>query len=369
MFPGSTNPSSYVATSSFARGSGGGVSRADARPASAIPRQRVGAYEIELRGALDLDGIAEPWSALARRALEPNPFCEHALLAAAARHLPEGRRLVAVTVWRGERLVGLAPATSGRTGFGPRRLAPWRVDLLPSAAPLLDRDEAGAVLDTLVAFARGRDAALGLADAPAESALGALLAERGFAPVPAPAGDASRPVSGAAGEGSADVGAPRLAVTSARGIREIRDAVELFLALDAEAAAAGRFPALVQDPGRANLVRTATRRAGREKTCRVAIARRGDAVVAAAVLMRGALWIGAEAPGAPGTLATLLARASATRSQPARLDWTSAPVGSPRRRPERPGGLVATARRLFSPLTRLRDASLRGLTPPGAGAA
>lgn len=359
---GYSGSGSLVATSAFARGGTAAV-RILPTAASVLPRTAFGAYEIELRGALDLDAVAEAWTALARRAIAENPFCEHALLAAAARHLPEGRRLTAILVWKRERLVGVVPATSGRGGFGPRRLAPWRTDLLPSAAPLIDREEAEGVLDALLAFAAARDATLSVADVVPGSALADLLAARrlrpgGIVEAPTPA--------------SVAPDAPRgdLAISTSRGAREIRDAVELFLALDADAAAAAHTIALVQDPGRANVVRTATRRAARERTCRVAIARRGERVVAAAIVLRNIVWLTAEAPDAAGGLAILLAKIKASTAAPARSDWTLASPEASAMSLRRPGAaLVATARRLFSPLARLDRVGPRPLTPPDAGAA
>ncbi|MGJ3263429.1 MAG: GNAT family N-acetyltransferase [Salinarimonas sp.] len=312
---------------------------------SAIPRSDVGGYGIELRGALDLDAIAAPWAALARRALVASPFCEHALLAAAARHLPEGRHLQTLLVWSGETLVGVAPAMPARSGLGARRLVPWRVDLLPAATPLLDVEAAGPVLEAMLRFARGRGTPLVLADVPLGSALAHLMRGAGLSAIPvAPLREAAEDVAASA--------APTddLAFATARTPVEIRDAVEVFLALDAETAAARRRPALVQDPGQANLVRTATRRAARERTCRVAIARRDGAPVAAAILVRDYAWLTAASAAEAPALAALLARRRLAPA-PARNEWFLAPsaVG----RPGLPArGLVAAARRLIGPQPR-----------------
>ncbi|MGP9821426.1 hypothetical protein ACTZWW_15535, partial [Salinarimonas sp. NSM] len=219
---------------------------------SAIPRVEVGGFGIELRGPLDLDAITAPWTALARRALVPSPFAEHALLAAAARHLPEGRHLQTLLVWSGARLVGVAPVTGARSPLGAKRLVPWRVDLLPAATPLLDAEAAGPVLDAMLRFSRGRGTPLVLADAPVGSALAHLMRGAGLEPTalapprtlePGPEPTVV-PFTGL----SAD-----LAFDTARTATEVRDAVEVFLALEVEAAAVQRRLALVQDPGHANL--------------------------------------------------------------------------------------------------------------------
>ncbi|WP_372426113.1 hypothetical protein [Salinarimonas chemoclinalis] len=310
---------------------------------SAIPRVEVGGFGIELRGPLDLDAIAAPWAALARRALVPSPFAEHALLAAAARHLPEGRRLQTLLVWSGARLVGVAPVTAARGPLGAKRLVPWRVDLLPAATPLLDAEAAGSVLDAMLRYARGRGTPLVLADAPLGSALAHLLRGAGLSP------NALAQARDAEPERTV-VPFADLSFENARTATEVRDAVEVFLALDVEAAAAQRRLALVQDPGHANLVRTATRRAARERTCRVAITRRDGAAVAAAILVRDHAWLTAAVPGEASALAALLARRPIA-PPPVRNDWTLAP--SALGRPGAPArGLLAAARRLIAPMAR-----------------
>ncbi|WP_029032669.1 GNAT family N-acetyltransferase [Salinarimonas rosea] len=331
----------FASASPHGQTSRGGTAR---RPeTSAIPRLDVGGFGIELRGPLDLDAIAAPWTALARRALVPSPFAEHALLAAAARHLPEGRQLQTLLVWSGARLVGVAPVTSARSPLGAKRLAPWRVDFLPAATPLLDAEAAGPVLDAMLRFARARGTPLVLADAPVGSALAHFFRAAGLsanAPAPALEPEPDRSV----------VPFTDLAYDSARTAAEVRDAVEVFLALDVEAAAAQRRHALVQDPGHANLVRTATRRAARERSCRVAIARRDGAAVAAAILVRDHAWLTVATPAEEPALAALLARRPLAPA-PVRNDWSLAPsaVG----RPGLPArGLLAAARRLIAPLPR-----------------
>ena len=307
-----------------------------------VPRFASGGYEIEVRGALDLDAVAPAWCALAKRALVANPYCEHAVLAAAARHLPQGRFLHVLMVRRGETLVGVAPVVAPRIGAPLRRLAPWRVPLLPAATPLLDRGEAGPVLDALIAFARERGAAFILAGRP----VGLRPRRPGARPGPAIRGRASS-------RRRLPTLRLRAASASRRRARPPRSATPsmVFLTLEADCAVARRALALVQDPGQANLVRTATRQAAREKACRVLIARRDDSPVAAAVLMRGALWLAAERPDAPGARAALLARA---RYEPETgacgLDHRGRIV--PPRRSGRIPACSPAARRLFAPLAR-----------------
>jgi hypothetical protein len=318
----------------------GGPRRAAPPP---LPRFSVDGCEIEVRGALDLDAAADAWTRLARRALEPSPFCEHAFLATAARHLPEGRLLDTLFVWRGETLLGVAPVAGPRLGAPLRRLAPWRVALLPEATPLIDRDEAPRVVGALLAFAAERRVPLILGDVPAGSALARTLGEAGLRTFAAPGVEA-------VATGTSAPAAAGLEIVVARSPGEIRDAVEIFLALEAETALARRAPALVQDPGRANLVRAASRRAAREKACRVLLAKRDGRPVAALVCARATAWLSTQADDAPGAVAALLARARIAPPA-ARADWTSAPPPPARRPGARAAELVAAARKLLAPLS------------------
>lgn len=310
------------------------------REPAPVPRFASGGYAIEVRGALELDAVAPAWCALAKHALVSSPYCEHAVLAAAARHLPQGRSLHVLMVWRGEVLAGVVPVVAPRIGAPLRRLAPWRTPLLPAATPLLDRAEAEPVLEALLAFARERGASFTVPDVPAGSPLAELARAKGLRA--GPATDPGAP---------ADVLVARgLPATIARTPAEVRDAVEVFLTLEAECAVARHTLALVQDPGQANLVRTATRNAARERACRVLIARRDGRPVAAAVLARGALWLSAERPETPGARAALLSRGK-LEPVPARADWTTEPAVA-RPRAGRASGLLAAARRLVIPLAR-----------------
>ncbi|GGK25194.1 hypothetical protein [Salinarimonas ramus] len=333
----------FLFASTSGLSSRGGTHRAPA--ASPIPRIPVGGFGIELRASLDLDQVASAWTALARRALVASPFAEHALLAAAARHLPEGRRLQTLLVWSGETLVGVAPTQLARSGLGQRRLVPWRVDLLPAATPLLDREVAGPAIEAMLRFARERGTPLVLADAPQGTALAHLLRAAGLAATPCPETVPQALAPETMAEPTAAIG---LDIHVARHASEIRDAVETFLALDAETAGAQREPLkrepIVRDPGRASLVRTATRRAARERACRVAIARRAGAPVAAAILVRDHVWLTARSPESAPALAALLARRPPIAPTP-RTDWAALPAAAPR--PAIPGRALAAARRLL----------------------
>jgi CelD/BcsL family acetyltransferase involved in cellulose biosynthesis len=101
---------------------------------------------VEWRAISDLQSIIEQWRALAARALEPNVFYEPAFALAAAPVFGAG--CGAMLVWtKGGTLMGLFPAhpTGLRQGALPA-LAGWTNPYAPLGTPLVDRDEAPAVI-------------------------------------------------------------------------------------------------------------------------------------------------------------------------------------------------------------------------------
>jgi CelD/BcsL family acetyltransferase involved in cellulose biosynthesis len=141
---------------------------------------------VEWRAISDLQSIIAQWRSLAARALEPNVFNEPAFALAAAPVFGQGCR--AMLVWtKGGTLMGLFPARPTGLRHGAL-LAGWTHPYAPLGTPLVDRDEAVAVisawLDHLThdpaapallmlpmlpeggAFARALDAALSRHDMP-----------------------------------------------------------------------------------------------------------------------------------------------------------------------------------------------------------
>lgn len=293
-------------------GAGPSASRGKRVAPPARLRVPVGAFGVELVRGVDLDAIAEPWRRLARAAIEPNPFAEHAVLASAARHLREARRLEALCVWREETLVGLVPLE--RVGLRGARLVPFRTPLVPCATPLVDRQEPEAILAAAFGFARARGFALVLGDIPADGPLASAARAAGLAPHALP---------GREGAGEAPAAAPAkatgLSIARTRAPAAMRDAVERLLTLDAETAPAQSRTAIVQDVGAASLVRAATRRAAQERACRVHIATRDGVPVAAAAILRDTPWLRVARPGEEAALAALLADLPAAPAAPLRL--------------------------------------------------
>jgi hypothetical protein len=128
-------------------------------------------------------------------------------------------------------------------------------------------------------------------------------------------------------------------VEHARTARDVRDAVETFLVLDALSASAGRRAPLVQDPGATSFLRTMTRQLAHGRRCRVEVMRvEGKTVLAAIVLETpGAAWLWSVAalPGGERfrepLLAMIAARAQRRRDAFYVLDGAAVDAESARR--------------------------------------
>lgn len=117
-------------------------------------------FRIEWRPLAELAPFAEPWRALAERALEPNVFYEPAFALAAAPVL--GRDVVAGLAWSHTtpaRLVGLFPVRIERRryGLGPAVLSGWTHPFAPLGTPLVDRYLATAVIAAWLDHLAARD--------------------------------------------------------------------------------------------------------------------------------------------------------------------------------------------------------------------
>jgi CelD/BcsL family acetyltransferase involved in cellulose biosynthesis len=106
-------------------------------------------FRTECRPLAELAQFAEPWRALAARALEPNVFYEPAFALAAAPVL--GRDVRVALVWSRTapaQLLGFFPARIERRryGLGPQVLIGWTHPFAPLGTPLVDRDAPIAVI-------------------------------------------------------------------------------------------------------------------------------------------------------------------------------------------------------------------------------
>ena len=106
-------------------------------------------FRVEWRPLAEIAPLAEPWRALAGRALEPNVFYEPAFALAAAPVF--GRGVAAALVWSRAapaRLLGFFPGRIERRryGLGPPVLVGWTHPFAPLGTPLVDRDAGPAVV-------------------------------------------------------------------------------------------------------------------------------------------------------------------------------------------------------------------------------
>jgi CelD/BcsL family acetyltransferase involved in cellulose biosynthesis len=100
------------------------------------------AVSTEWRPLADLAGLAAEWRALARRAAEPNVFCEPDFALPAATALAPDAAAVLVRGGEPHRLIGLFPCRIERRRYGVRLplLAAWTHPFAPLGTPLVDRD-------------------------------------------------------------------------------------------------------------------------------------------------------------------------------------------------------------------------------------
>jgi hypothetical protein len=104
------------------------------------------AFRVEWRGLASLQAIADEWRALAARALERNVFYEPAFMLAAAPVFGADAGAVLVRSAAG-RLLGLFPARLERWRHGlAGTVSGWTHPYAPLGTPLVDRDEAEAVI-------------------------------------------------------------------------------------------------------------------------------------------------------------------------------------------------------------------------------
>ncbi|GJD48127.1 hypothetical protein OPKNFCMD_0843 [Methylobacterium crusticola] len=242
-----------------------------------------GAWRAELRHPLSLsDAETAAWRGLMGRTLEPSVYAEPDFVLTMAQHLADGRTLALLLVWQGEAtLRGVLPLRLP-SGLGlPGQACLWRLPLSGRAEAVIDRDHAPAVLRAALehlAGSRLRVTDLRLPDlrpdGPLAIALGAVAGATGrrltVAAQPAPRPDARPPLARAEG---------RTSLERVREPRQVRDAIEQFLVLDARQ---GR-DSLIADPARATAFRVAVRRFARRRQACVDLVRRDGTVVAAAI--------------------------------------------------------------------------------------
>ena len=136
------------------------------------------------RNLAELESIEPAWDALARDALEPNPFYESWMLLPALRAFSASQDVRVVLVWQGERLAGLFPFqhVARYKGLPASALSSWLHVHCLLCTPLVLAESASACLDALLAWCGASfiDFRYLPAGGPFHRALSAALAARGL---------------------------------------------------------------------------------------------------------------------------------------------------------------------------------------------
>jgi hypothetical protein len=294
---------------------------------------------IETRPLSACADIAEAWSQLAGRALEPNPFLEPAFALAASQHLVSFRDVVAILAWQGgatdarRRLVGLIPCCRRNGLFVPDVLIGLSDRRVFSGAPLLDRQQAGAVIEAVLDPRRqgvidGRGLVLRAVDLDGGlvSVLLDLTGRPGLTASLRPAFAASvAPPSPEQVEASREALAQhgKLKLVEPRTQVGLRDAVEIILAMEASGPRAQAGAATLQDTREVGFLRAMTRGLCRIRQCRIGLLMLDDQPIAGAIVLgrgpRSWLYLSAQeqahAPRMPQQVLLAMMQAAA----PARL--------------------------------------------------
>jgi hypothetical protein len=267
---------------------------------------------IEHRPLSACAAIEADWRDLATRAIEPNPFFEPDFALPAAQHLVDFRDAPVLLVWSGaaaaRRLVGFVPARMQRRLLGHDELIGWSNPRLGIATPLIDAEQAARVIATLLhapgrwGLANTRNLQLHQLDLDGSVLHGLLQL----------AGQTGHAVSfQAAPERPAETGAPdlsalrhglsrhgKLAFAESGSRQELRDMVELHLALEASGSLARAGIATLQDIRESAFLRAMTRNLARSHRCRVGLLSLDGKPIAGAILIGKSprLWLysGAE---------------------------------------------------------------------------
>ncbi|TCR70352.1 GNAT family N-acetyltransferase [Bosea sp. BK604] len=257
-----------------------------------------GPLHLEFKPLLDCAEIRTAWSNLAARALEPNPFFEPDFALAAAQHLVAFRDAAAILVWQGgetspaRRLMGFLPCLPQGRLFGPDMLTALADARVFSGAPLIDRERGGAVLDAIMTRKPARRGLILRAidlDGAFAQALRASSERLGLPLKPEPATPSlarRRAEPGnpnALRDALAREGKVTLVEAGARS--DIRDAIELVLAIEASGSRARARSATLQDTREVGFVRAMTRGLARIRQCRTGLLMLDERPIAGAIIL------------------------------------------------------------------------------------
>lgn len=257
-----------------------------------------GPLHLEFKPLQDCGEIRSAWSNLAARALEPNPFFEPDFALAAAQHLVAFRDAAAILVWQGgenspaRRLMGFLPCLPNGRLFGSDTLAALADPRIFNGAPLIDRERTDAVLDAILTRKPARrglilraidlDGAFAQAVRSSCERLGLpLKPERAM---PSPIRHRAEPADpGALRDVLAREGKVTLVEAGARS--DIRDAIELVLAIEASGSRARAGSATLQDTREVGFVRAMTRGLARIRQCRTGLLMLDERPIAGAIIL------------------------------------------------------------------------------------
>jgi CelD/BcsL family acetyltransferase involved in cellulose biosynthesis len=279
-------------------------------------QRRYGDLIVEWRPLEDCAAISSEWAQLVREAIEPNVFFEPGFLLPAAKHLADGAGHGAILVWHAgaepRQLLGFWPMRG--PGLLIRMAAGFACDYSSSGAPLLHRLVAVEAATALLTFALTRDALGGgvlfrelALDGPAARALraAATLAGLDIAELDghlraAIWNGAAEPqlTSSANFKARLRANARKLSaegdlrLTSAMTPDAARDALELFLALEASGWKGRRGTAIVADCRDSAFYRSMVRGLAREGKAEVHFVEAGARLASGCVVLRsgGQAW-------------------------------------------------------------------------------
>lgn len=269
-------------------------------------------FAVEAMTLEQMDAAHDAWADLAARALEPNAFYEPGFALSAARHFPLKARPRFVVVWGRpdpagrRRMAGLFPIVAPNPIFGDGFIRLWLHKQAALATPLVDREEAPAVLESFLAWLEGRSMAAGVVfskttkDGLFHKALRAAADHRRTRLLDVyeraallPGGDADELCARAGSKKKlgelhrmrrrlADLG--DVDFVSFTAPDDVRGALENFLTLEASGWKSGHG-ALLSSPSLTTFVRSATRLLARQGKCRIHALQLDGRPVAMAILI------------------------------------------------------------------------------------
>lgn len=291
---------------------------------------------IEIRPLSACAEIRQDWLDLAGRSLSQNLFFEPDFALAATQHLVAFRQAVAILVWQagpgdaGRRLLGLVPCFPRNGLFVPDELVGFSNERILDGAPLLDADRAHAVVTAIMGWRQGwilegRGLLLRRVDldGPLIAPLLRAADDRGLSAMLRPARPTTAPAPSALPPRERLAGRPALSLREATTRADIRDAVEILLAIEASGPRGRDGTATLQDTREVGFLRAVTRGLARTRQCRLAMLMLDGEPIAAALILgrarRGFLYLAAEDERHAALMPLKTMLAMLRQSQPNRL--------------------------------------------------